>query len=157
MALKRFRDKDEQVTMWIDALCIDQNYGPERTAQVKKMHELYIHATKVSIYLGDGTNPRQPPAKTCFKFLNELLNLSGLDDLLDDLAEDKGDLVENASNIIKLMRNKWFSRRWVVQELALAREAEVVYGVSKFPSSMFEMLVLIFIGRDNGMERYDLL
>ncbi|CAG8949673.1 hypothetical protein HYFRA_00003991 [Hymenoscyphus fraxineus] len=129
VALKRFRDRREPVTMWIDALCIDQGYDPERTEQVKKMHELYINARTVSVWLGDGKNLRQPPPRPCFSFLRRLLRLGDLDDVLNDLAEDKDNLVEGAGNIISLMRNKWFSRRWVVQELALARQAEVVYGL----------------------------
>lgn len=135
VALKRFRDEKENVTMWIDALCIDQEDGHERTAQVKKMHELYIHASSVRIWLGDGSSPRQPSPKPCFEFLEKLLDLSSLDKLLGDLAKGKHKLVKHAGSIVSLMCNKWFSRRWVVQELALARpeQAEVVYGVRKPP------------------------
>ena len=44
VALKRFRRKDKETIMWIDALCIDQDDPHERSAQVKQMHELYIQA-----------------------------------------------------------------------------------------------------------------
>lgn len=138
MALKRFRDETEERFMWIDALCIDQEDLKERTAQVKKMHELYIQASGVSIWLGDGSSEEQPNPKPCFRFLRKLLQLNGLDTLLKALAEDKSKLVEHACNIVSLMCNKWFSRRWVVQELALARpqKAKVVYGVcNNFPCS----------------------
>ena len=54
VAMKRFRRKDKETIMWIDALCIDQDDPHERSAQVKQMHELYIQAEKVRIWLGDG-------------------------------------------------------------------------------------------------------
>lgn len=43
------------------------------------------------------------------------------------------------------MRNKWFSRRWVVQELALAHHATVVYGKERMPWSDFSDAIAIFM------------
>lgn len=43
------------------------------------------------------------------------------------------------------MRNKWFSRRWVVQELALAHDATVVYGKERMPWSDFSDAIAIFM------------
>ncbi|CAG8971448.1 hypothetical protein HYALB_00002031 [Hymenoscyphus albidus] len=156
VALQRFRDEHEKRTMWIDALCIDQKDGHERTAQVKKMHELYIQANKVSIWLGDGSSPDQPEPKPCFRFLRKLLDLNGLDQLLRNLAKNKSNLIEHANDIVSLMRNKWFSRRWVVQELALARpdQAEVVYGNQDIKWSDFSDAVSIFIKSQDRISPY---
>ncbi len=47
--------------------------------------------------------------------------------------------------VVQLMCNKWFSRRWIIQELALARTAEVVYGNQTMPWSDFADAIAIFI------------
>ncbi|RDW56341.1 hypothetical protein BP5796_13252 [Coleophoma crateriformis] len=147
-ALQRFRKKNRRRSMWIDALCIDQNDHRERARQVAKMHELYMQARKVEIWLGDGTSPYSPSPEPCFRFLRKILDLKNLDSLLQDLEGNQSDMAENIKNwecILGLMRNTWFSRRWVIQELALAREAEVVYGSSKMSWPDFADAIAIFI------------
>ncbi|KAI1214586.1 heterokaryon incompatibility protein-domain-containing protein [Annulohypoxylon truncatum] len=144
-ALQRFRHRKKEMTMWIDALCIDQNDDDERSAQVKKMHELYLHAKNVCVWLGDGTGEDAPDPKHCFQFLQKMLDLKNLERLFSRSSEASSDLVEDADNIVSLMRNKWFSRRWVLQELALARNAEVVYGEYRMLWSDFADAIAIFI------------
>ncbi|CAG8958297.1 hypothetical protein HYFRA_00000652 [Hymenoscyphus fraxineus] len=142
-ALVHFRHEKKRRILWIDALCINQNNPDERSKQVAKMHRLYINAQIVSVWLGDGTT-ENPVPKPCFKFLKAILNLQNLEDTLKSL-EDEPDQVESARDVIRLMRNKWFSRRWVVQELALARKARVVYGKEKMGWSDFSDAIAIFI------------
>ncbi|KAI4864754.1 heterokaryon incompatibility protein-domain-containing protein [Hypoxylon rubiginosum] len=141
VALKRFRRQKKPVTMWINALCIDQDDLTERSEQVKKMHELYLQAENVSIWLGDGTSEGAPNPQDCFQFLEDMLDLKNLDRFFGPGSEDD---VDNAVNIVSLMCNKWFSRRWVLQELALARKAEVVYGKRRMPWSDFADAISIF-------------
>ncbi|PMD50557.1 uncharacterized protein K444DRAFT_621929 [Hyaloscypha bicolor E] len=145
VALKRFRRKDKETIMWIDALCIDQDDPHERSAQVKQMHELYIQAEKVRIWLGDGsTAAKEGSPKDCFNFLRRILG--ELDKLLDDLGKENTAVMEAAKQVVvQLMCNKWFSRRWIIQELALARTAEVVYGNQTMPWSDFADAIAIFI------------
>jgi hypothetical protein len=148
VALQRFRKKNKLTTMWIDALCIDQGDKYERSAQVKKMHELYIQAENVTIWLGDGSSADSPEAtpRCCFKFLRQILDLQNLDSLLDHIAEkNESRTVQKAKHIVDLMCNKWFSRRWIIQELALARKAEVVYGKQTMPWPDFADAIAIFI------------
>lgn len=45
---------------------------------------------------------------------------------------------------VELMRNRWFSRRWVVQELALAKKASVHYGKEVLWWSDFKDAVALF-------------
>jgi hypothetical protein len=144
VSLRRFRRKKKETIMWIDALCIDQDDKFERSEQVKKMHELYIQAENVKIWLGDGSTATACP-KRCFKFLRQILNLQNLDSLLDDLQRGGSNVMETARHVVQLMCNKWFSRRWVIQELALARKAEVVYGKKTMPWSDFADAIAIFI------------
>ncbi|KAG0647891.1 Heterokaryon incompatibility protein [Hyphodiscus hymeniophilus] len=148
VALKRFRHKEKCVNTWIDALCINQRDLKERSAQVKQMHQLYTYADKVSVWLGDGSGKHAPQPGACFEFLREILDLNPWDTPLDDRmtnAQHQSDLSEDARNIVDLMCNKWFSRRWIIQELALARTADVVYGDEEMLWSDFADAIAIFI------------
>lgn len=51
MMLRHFRLKHRQRTLWIDALCIDQDDHEERSAQVKMMRQIYSQCSKCLAWL----------------------------------------------------------------------------------------------------------
>jgi hypothetical protein len=53
-ALLRFRTREKDVNVWVDAICIDQNNLAEKMAQVLRMHEVFAKAESVCIWLGEG-------------------------------------------------------------------------------------------------------
>lgn len=59
-ALRHLRRKNQSRTMWIDAICIDQEDNPlsniERNAQVALMGEVYQKATSTLCWLGEGND-----------------------------------------------------------------------------------------------------
>ncbi|UKZ55389.1 hypothetical protein TrVGV298_009212 [Trichoderma virens] len=55
-ALKHLREQEKEITLWIDALCIDQSNIPERSSQVAQMREIYSIASEVIIFLGSEQN-----------------------------------------------------------------------------------------------------
>jgi hypothetical protein len=145
-ALIELRDPTEEVRLWVDALCIDQDYVPEKTAQVSRMHEIYSEASNICIWLGvgaldpvigtvDSENTRQT-----FDFIREMLSLKRLDQLVSNEKYAPRWLA-----FVELMRNRWFSRRWVVQELALAKEATVHYGREVMQWTDFADAVALFV------------
>lgn len=54
-ALKCFRRRGRNRTLWIDAISIDQSNIPERNHQVSFMGTIYSRASQVLIYLGLGS------------------------------------------------------------------------------------------------------
>ncbi|PQE07254.1 hypothetical protein CJF31_00004949 [Rutstroemia sp. NJR-2017a BVV2] len=52
-ALRRLRRTNSDLTLWIDALCINQSNNLERTKQVSLMHDIYSNAKEVIVYLGE--------------------------------------------------------------------------------------------------------
>ncbi|TGJ79140.1 hypothetical protein E0Z10_g9625 [Xylaria hypoxylon] len=105
-ALRSLRDKTNKVVLWVDAICINQaDEKVEKTAQTAKMQHIYNKAENVCIWLGDGkgdSKDRSQDFYAAMKFSRTILDLEKFED--------------------------WFSRRWVIQELALAREATVHCG-----------------------------
>ncbi|QYT03035.1 HET domain-containing protein [Trichoderma simmonsii] len=63
-ALKYLRDHEERVTLWIDALCIDQSNTEERSSQVAQMREIYSNASEVIIFLGNGLDYSKQHSKS---------------------------------------------------------------------------------------------
>jgi hypothetical protein len=54
-ALKHLRLKSKKRTLWIDAICIDQENSDERNKQVRRMGRIYGLAHRTIIWLGDGS------------------------------------------------------------------------------------------------------
>lgn len=136
-ALRQIRSQKEEVNIWVDAICINQNDRKEKTAQVSRMHEIYSEAEKVCIWLGAG-NPET--SATTFKFLKQILDLRRLDELIKTRADASKWML-----IVELMENRWFSRRWVIQELTLAKSAIVRWGKAKLLWSQFADAIALFM------------
>ncbi|MCJ1358519.1 MAG: hypothetical protein MMC33_008519 [Icmadophila ericetorum] len=122
--LRRFRRKDRPVLLWIDALCIDQTHSEEKNLQVSKMAEIYSKAENVYIWLGEGDGKDTD----ALNFTKRILDLTDLDQTITDPC-----YVPRWNALSNLMKRPWFSRRWVIQEFALARNAMAIF-VAKFDS-----------------------
>ena len=53
VALQHLRSGNESLTLWIDAICINQQDVDERTHQVRQMVEIYKNAIQVFIWMGE--------------------------------------------------------------------------------------------------------
>jgi hypothetical protein len=51
-ALRAVRRKKENILVWVDALCIDQQNEDERATQVRLMGQIYSGAMSVAIWIG---------------------------------------------------------------------------------------------------------
>lgn len=67
-AIKRFRDRQEIVIMWIDQICINQTDIEKRDSQVLLMRDIYKHAARTQIWLGKAAS--DPPSSLAFDLLN---------------------------------------------------------------------------------------
>jgi hypothetical protein len=103
-ALRYLRSSSHPITLWVDALCIHQKDDAERNAQVKRMAEIYNQASNVCVWLGVG----DPPSKTALDSIPKMLEESNFDDYIEDPS--KSGIWQS---LALLMRNPWFSRRYV--------------------------------------------
>lgn len=143
-ALRQLRSEDHDVDVWVDAICINQENKKEKTEQVKRMHEIYMRARNVCIWLGAG----RPETKETFDFLWEILNLKRLDELIV-----RRESPERWKLVVQLIKNKWFSRRWVIQELALAKNATVRWGAESMPWSSFADAIALFMTKHDDIKQ----
>lgn len=126
-ALRYLRHKKKMVVLWVDAICIDQSDEiKEKPAQIAKMKHIYNKASNVCIWLGDGKSDKDEDRSEDFnnamEFSRTILSLKNFEKLLNQ------EYSKSWSDLLDLMRCTWFSRRWVIQEIALAREATVHCG-----------------------------
>lgn len=147
-ALERFRHRTEDVNVWVDAICINQKDPLERAAQVSQMHEVYMQAKNVCIWLGEG---RKETAET-FEFLRELLDLRKLDNLISLPIPT----ARKWALVVDLMTNRWFSRRWVIQELALSKKATVRWGEMELDWPNFADAIALFMTKYEEIRRTSL-
>jgi Heterokaryon incompatibility protein (HET) len=118
-ALQHLRYPDKKRLLWIDALCINQGDRDERSSQVMRMGEIYSRARNVCIWLGEATDR----SDEALDFVYQVSHLGKLDKLIKDPG-----VVNEWRALAALMRRPWFSRRWVIQEVAFARTATVYCG-----------------------------
>ena len=91
---------------------------------------------------------REKKCEEAIDFIDEILNLA----LFDAKVKDEGSPPKWAA-LVELMRCDWFSRRWVVQELALARDATLHYNSKEVNWKDFADAVAIFVTRFDSIKQ----
>lgn len=136
-ALRAFRYVGKTRLLWVDAICINQESKPERNQQVPRMNQIYGQASNVLIWVGEDT----PGSRRAMTFIREkVLKLWSFDKLCDDT-----DMGPEWKELSLLMKRRWFSRRWVVQEIALAERGILYCGKEWISWNDFADAVSLFV------------
>lgn len=107
-ALLRLRDADLPRTVWIDAICINQNDLTERALQVQIMARIYAYAVSVTVWLGE----EDDGSSQVFNLMRRIV----ADDVkysYDWRATAKAILAPASEAILALLERSWFRRAWV--------------------------------------------
>lgn len=145
LALKYLRLRNQIRTLWVDAICINQDDPEERNHQVQMMSRVYTRANEVCVWLGEHTDD----SKIAIDFIREdILELKNFDAICSDKAYSY-----KWQALMMLMQSPWFSRRWVVQELALARKATVYCGRDHIAWKDFAVAVELFVEVETATHR----
>ena len=143
VALRHLRLTDKPRLLWVDAVCIDQRNIPERNAQVLRMNLIYEQAYRVLVWLGEES------ADSAIA-MDLLEKLGGK---VEDMEfEDKFERFQDISYVLRpkdpsklmaftdldktdlkaldnlLRRRAWWSRMWVIQELAYGETVLLICG-----------------------------
>jgi Heterokaryon incompatibility protein (HET) len=122
-ALWQMREDGWQGYVWADAICINQKDLIEKTSQVRMMAEVYEHAEKVLVWLGEGGENEQMGYNLMVRLCERGTESgSSTAELSYKEAIEQLDFNPDAwTAMINLLRRPWFWRAWVVQEYHLAR------------------------------------
>ena len=144
-ALTALRNRKRVRTLWVDAICINQNAPDEKNRQVPMMSMIYGRAKSVCIWLGEADED----SKLALDFIsNEVLKLQHFDELCDDQKASP-----KWRAMLNLMKRPWFSRRWVVQEIALSNRAKIYCGEDNIPWKDFSDAVQLFVEVETATHR----
>ncbi|KAJ0161936.1 Heterokaryon incompatibility protein 6, OR allele [Colletotrichum tanaceti] len=137
--------------VWIDSICIDQSNLAERASQVSLMGRLYRSAVRTLIWLG-------PDSSDCHGAWELLDSIYHVFRQQNRTAAEPNDIPARMyrpsaheasglppwqdfrwSHLKNLLARRWFSRIWVVQEVALSTTRDPVFllGDRRFPWSRF--------------------
>jgi hypothetical protein len=174
-ALRRFRKPDKERVLWIDGVCINQEDLEEKSRQIPLMGNIYRYAHAVLAWLGDANglkiNNETLSLAGALAFVGRgiwrpetsIFLLHDLEKLLKDVRNNTGgmwpqvfklcnmDADLNPCGFRQLYSSPWFTRMWIVQEVALAENMFLHFGENILEWHDFERLcVLIWLYVESG-------
>jgi hypothetical protein len=100
-ALSQLRDRHLARTLWVDAICINQDDLAEREQQVRLMPGIYYKANRVLVWLGDASDAGD-------QALNDVCASA------DDSSSSGTEFPPETKQAISLLlQRQWFRRMWV--------------------------------------------
>ncbi|KAK7539309.1 heterokaryon incompatibility protein-domain-containing protein [Phyllosticta citribraziliensis] len=145
--LKDLRFSDKPRNLWIDAICIDQEFVEEKNHQLKLMDKIYKHASRVLICPVPYIGWRRATFIHTFFQVNMARSKRNEQHLVipTRFRQEYHDFQQEDQDSFKLERmeslrpdrlqafSTWFGRTWVIQEAALAREAVMMFENAEIP------------------------
>ena len=124
-ALRQLRRTKEMRSVWIDALCINQWDNHEKERQVAMMRHIFNNAKRVHIWLGEA--PIQ--LASAFDFVRRLA--AAEPSQIGTICAQVSDTWRQP--LQEILHRKWWSRVWIVEEVALAHDIVIRSGQHELP------------------------
>ncbi|KAK2014471.1 HET-domain-containing protein, partial [Colletotrichum eremochloae] len=120
--LVNLRREDSLLTIWIDAICINQNSNQEKNIQVPLMRDIYKGATKLFVWLGESTAGLDRIFNSIQRVFEHSIEIEpkGISQVAEELLQASPDETDQA--FAEFVNLPWFRRTWIIQELALPRQ-----------------------------------
>lgn len=135
--LQQLRLTYAAVTLWVDALCINQNDILEKNIQVPLMGLIYSYAKSVLVWLGPQANGSEEYFDSCNQIPLESQSLCS--SILKNVDSDATNPISAA--IASLQRRTYWTRTWIIQEIVLASDIHIFCGdrFSHWPNFILHM------------------
>ena len=150
LALLRLRRANEDRILWIDAICINPSDDEEKREQVTKIPIIIARAERLITWLGESTpemdlvfHSMQRLEKQAQKHLYKSWGLSNkrwLDRWRTFRNTDKYIILQERHRYENVSRLAWVQSGWALQEIFIARSAEVMCGPETVSALMFEVI-----------------
>ena len=147
-ALSYLRYSDKPRTLWIDAICVNQQDLKERSRQVRRMADLYRLADRVVVWLGPGDKASGYGVRI-FKDLSSKITVDWIQVTMKPTSNgaekhwaDQNEYLPYGDKefraIYSVMNRPWFERLWIWQEIRLAKSnAVMICGSDEIPWESF--------------------
>jgi hypothetical protein len=120
--------------LWADSICINQEDLEEKAHQVGMMGQIYRSASRVLIFIGLDDFGHGANVSSLLHDMSDMIRpiIEHPDTDLDSFPhlDDDAPILRDArwKSFDYLLEQNWFTRGWVVQEAALAKEGQVIWG-----------------------------
>ncbi|KAE8447643.1 hypothetical protein EG329_010614 [Mollisiaceae sp. DMI_Dod_QoI] len=129
-ALLRLRLEDEDRRLWVDAICINQDDDDEKAIQVQMMKDIYQQGIRTLVWLG----PASSWITRGFSIIPNILKTSKVSkEKISQGAspasvELSSHYTPKLSQFLAIFELPYFTRVWVIQEVAVSPSLEVFCG-----------------------------
>ena len=149
-ALRLIRHPTEKLTIWADALCINQQNQHERRLQVRLMKKIFQSANEVYAYLGEGDEQSDKSMKALADISAACRPAGGTWTIAEghNLPPEDDAIWED---IRQLLGRGWFRRVWVIQEAVLARNLTLYCGDFNMRWDSFWRAILVCTTTHSGL------
>jgi hypothetical protein len=132
-ALNRVRARDEVTYLWVDAVCINQNDGHEKSIQIRMLPKIFQSADVVLCWLGGEREDSALAIETLLQIRTLGLAPQQWPAQLPPIPANWVDGVPPVNDSVwwsiqSLFEREWFSRVWIIQEVVLAKELKFLCG-----------------------------
>jgi hypothetical protein len=128
--------------IWLDSICINQKDVEERSLQVQGMRDIYSRARKVMVCLGGEDREDATLAGWLLIKLHTLSLLMSPEELAKRCMTDRH--TPSWEALSRLLAHPWFSRVWIIQEIAVAQDVFVTYGGGLLNWDIISWALIIF-------------
>ncbi|KAH7324263.1 heterokaryon incompatibility protein-domain-containing protein [Stachybotrys elegans] len=143
-ALKHIQDSTEPVTLWIDAICINQSDKEEKSWQVQNMKQIYKKARGTIVWLGEDIDGA---GHVMAGFSNPSLLLQSLLDFDKLIQQYDVSSPHDASKALQSLLNRgYFFRIWCLQEFCVSDNVTMVCGDHRVALDSFYEIANIMKG-----------
>ncbi|KAK1822633.1 hypothetical protein LTR12_002980 [Friedmanniomyces endolithicus] len=136
-ALRSIRDERSDCWLWIDAICIKQRSNEERNHQIKLMAEIYSNANVVLVWLQSANEDAD--VGTAFDFVRTAVAHDTTGRSVFNYIQAHFRTSRSTWNAVKrLCQLRYWTRKWIIQELVMARSVVLQTGDSQCSMLDFE-------------------
>jgi len=125
--------------LWIDAICVDQSSDNDRTHQVSMMRDIYDRAARTIVHL----SANALDAWLTWAFFGNIVWMPGGDSSVAAFGLKRiNDKNPKWTAIGSMLENEYWSRVWIVQEIVVSRQVDILYGGRWFDWNLFAPTIM---------------
>ena len=140
--MRRLRQKEKPLYIWVDAICINQRNFLERNEQVARKKQIYQGAEKMCIWLGD----EDEETHLVLRLLEA--HRKKAHEPWFNVRTKFGPHAPEWAAMIRWLNRPWFWRVWTIQEGRVAKNSVVYFGPHSISLAIVDSVLSLHVSRD---------
>jgi Heterokaryon incompatibility protein (HET) len=130
LALLHLRSFTSPLTLWVDAICINQANMEERNGQVALMSFIFMRAMKVVAWLGTKDYGNHLDPFQCMSIDSKAGQAPHFAASLVGATKMRCSVAPDRNTLARITESSYWTRMWIVQEICLPRLLVFIYGAN---------------------------